>query len=157
MTIQEVSDRSGISAAVISKLERNQNVAELNTLHRLGRVFGLTATDLVGLAERRSSQVAEEASHSSGGFHFREVSYGGVKTLYGHAEGGSSVSRPEVHRDDYELCWVLSGHMRLRLPDEVHDLTVGKALQFDAVLPHTYEALDDTDFIILHLRKTKRF
>ena len=47
LTIGEVSQRSGISSAVISKLERNQTVAGLETLFRLARVFGVRAADLL--------------------------------------------------------------------------------------------------------------
>ena len=56
MTIAALSKRSGISSAVISKLERNQTLAELDTLYRLSKVYGLTATDLLALAESRIAQ-----------------------------------------------------------------------------------------------------
>ena len=35
LTIADVSDKSGVSPAVISKLERNQTSAELETLFRI--------------------------------------------------------------------------------------------------------------------------
>lgn len=47
--------------------------------------------------------------------------------------------------------------MRIRLPRETHDLSPGDALQFDAVLDHSYEALSDCEVLILHLTKPKRF
>ena len=40
LTIEATSKRSGVSPAVISKLERNQTRAELETLFRISRVFG---------------------------------------------------------------------------------------------------------------------
>ena len=51
MTLAELSKASGVSVAVISKLERNQQSAELDTLYRLSRAFGLSATDLLALTE----------------------------------------------------------------------------------------------------------
>lgn len=157
LTIEDVSTRSGVSPAVISKLERNQSSAELETLFRISRVFGMTVTELIALAESRTSQRAREASHVGGDFVFKEVVYGNVRLLHGSAPKGAKVSRPEIHQDDYEVCWVLSGRLRLTLPHERHELRGGDAIQFDAILHHTYEALENCQIIILHLRKAKRF
>jgi DNA-binding XRE family transcriptional regulator len=157
LTIADVSERSGISAAVISKLERNQTRAELETLFRLSRVFGLSTTDLLALSESRTAHKKSATKRDSSGFHFREISYGNCRCLHGTARAGARVSRPEIHGDDYEVCWVLAGRVRFSLPDETHELRGGEAIQFDAILEHTYEALTDCELIILHLRKGKRF
>jgi transcriptional regulator with XRE-family HTH domain len=157
LTIGDVSDRSGISPAVISKLERNQNLAELDTLFRLARVFGMSAADLLALAESRTAHKKAAVRHDSGGFTFDEVDYANVRCLHGEAGAGGTVSRPEIHRDDFEVCWVIRGHLRVTLPSEKHDLRTGEALQFDAILPHSYEAVTDVEVMILHLVKSKRF
>jgi transcriptional regulator with XRE-family HTH domain len=157
LTIEDVSTRSGISTAVISKLERNQSVAELDTMFRLARVFGMNAADLIALAESRTAHIKEGSHHEGGSFSFDEVDYANVRLLRGFASAGGAVSRPEIHRDDFEVCWVLRGHLRIRLPSEQHDLRSGQAVQFDAILPHSYEAVTDVEVIILHLAKPKRF
>ena len=113
--------------------------------------------DLLALAESRGAHHASETRHKSGGFDFREVRYGNARCLYGCARKGSTLSRPEIHGDDYEICWVLKGSLRIRLPHEVHDLATGRAIQFDAILEHTYEALADCEIVIVHMRKGKRF
>ena len=76
---------------------------------------------------------------------------------YRPAPEGAAVSRPKIHRDDYELCWVLSGRLRITLPSERYELAAGQSLQFDALLEHTYLALSDCEILILHIRKEKRF
>lgn len=157
LTMEAVSQRSGISVPVISRLERNQTTAELETLFKLSRVFGMNAADLLALAESRSAHRTQETRHRSGGFEFREVRYGNALCLYGQARKGSTLSRPEIHGDDYEICWVLKGRIRFRLPHEVHELRAGQAMQFDAILEHTYEALADSELMIVHMRKGKRF
>ena len=157
LTIGDVSQRSGISPAVLSKLERNQSQAELDTLFRLARVFGLSAADLLALTESRTAQVKDGSRHAGGGFTFDQVEYANVRCLHGHARAGGAVARPEVHRDDFELCWVLQGHLRIHLPSERHDLRPGQAIQFDAIQPHRYEAVTDVEVLILHLAKPKRF
>jgi transcriptional regulator with XRE-family HTH domain len=63
LTIADLSSRSGVSPAVISKLERNQTSAELPTLFYLGRAFGMNATDLLMLAESRTAHRSKETQH----------------------------------------------------------------------------------------------
>ncbi len=157
LTLAELSKASKVSTAVISKLERNQQSAELDTLYRLGRALGMSATDLLALAESPLAHRAKEGFHRAGGFKFREIRFANVVALLGTAPASSKVSRPEIHHDDTEVCWVLEGRLRLSLPHEQCVLAAGQCLQFDAIQQHTYEALADSQFIILHLRKDKRY
>ena len=156
-TIGELAQRTGVSAAVISKLERNLSLAELPTLFKLGRAFGVNAADLLSLAEFRTAHVKCEEQHDSGGFRFRGISYANARCLYGEAKAGATISRPEIHQDDYEICWVLEGSIRFMLPNEVHELKAGDCIQFDALLEHTFEAIEDCRIILQQLKKDKRF
>jgi transcriptional regulator with XRE-family HTH domain len=157
LTIQEVSSQSGVSPSVISKLERNQSAAELDTLFRLARTFGLSVTDLLSLAESPFAHRVQESAYENAGFFFRKVRYANVRLLYATAKAGEALSRPDIHGDDYEVCWVLEGRLKIRLPHEECELTTGDSLQFDAILEHTYEALEDTRFVVAHMRKDKRY
>lgn len=156
-TISDLSVRTGVSPAVISKLERNQTSAELPTLFSLSRAFGMNATDLLMLAESHTAHRSSESSHRSGAFTFREIRYGNIRALLGEARAGGQVSNPEIHHDDYEVCWVLRGAVRVQLPHEHPLLKAGDCLQFDAILEHAYEVIEDCQIMILHLRKGKRF
>jgi Cupin domain. len=80
-----------------------------------------------------------------------------MRCMHASAKKGARLSAPELHRDDYELCWVTRGKLRFSLPNESHVLKRGMSIQFDALLPHTYEALEDSEILIVHLRKGKRF
>lgn len=157
LNISDVSEQSGVSASVISKLERNQTKAELDTLYKLSRVFGINTADLIALAETRMAHRTVSKQHVSDGFTFKEINYGNVRCLYGKAPAGAKVSRPHLHRDDYELCWVIKGQVIFYLPNEKFELKSGEAVQFDALLEHTYEAIEDSEIIILHIRKENRF
>ncbi|MGE9271047.1 MAG: helix-turn-helix domain-containing protein [Verrucomicrobiales bacterium] len=157
MTLQEVADQSGISIASLSKLERNQNLAELETLYRLARVFGISASDLLSLAESRTAHRKTIVRYRSGPFDFEKLTYQGIELFHATAEAGSSLKHPEAHGDDHEICWVRRGRLHIRFSHEQHTLGPGDAIQFDAVLPHTYEILEDVTLIIAHLTKTHRF
>jgi transcriptional regulator with XRE-family HTH domain len=157
MTIADLSERTGISPAVISKLERNQTVAELKTIFRLARAFGLTASEMLALVESRTAQCKHETERLAGDFHFRQIEFANSKCFYADARKGATRSNPDAHRDDFEVCWVLEGQVRIGLPHESHVLAAGDCLQFDAVFEHTYEVLEDCRIIIQHIRKQKRF
>ena len=157
LSLEQLSERSGVSISVISKLERNSGKVEMETLYRIARSFGLTLSDLIALAENRISHQVDEKRYRSGQFRFRRVTYGNLRCMFAEAEAGAVVSTPQLHRDDYELCWVLRGKLRFTLPQETHILTAGMSIQFDALLHHTYEALENVEMILIHLRKGKRF
>ncbi len=157
MTLEDVSQKSGVSIAGLSKLERNQNMIELDTLYRLARVFGLSATDLLNLAESCSAHCKNTEKYTSGPFNFKKVGFKGIDCFYATAKAGGQLSKPEAHGDEFEICWLHSGSIRIILPREQHDLTPGQALKFDAALEHSYEILEDSEITILHLEKTHRF
>ena len=157
LSIAELSARSGVSASVISKLERNQHTAEMETLFRLARVFGVTLSDFISLAENRLSHRVASERYVSGDFIFDRVDYGNMRAMHAVAGTGAKLSTPSLHRDDYELFWVLKGRVRFTLSGEVCELSAGESIQFDALLPHTYETLEKSEIIITHLKKGKRF
>jgi transcriptional regulator with XRE-family HTH domain len=157
LTIAGLSIRSGVSPAVISKLERNQTSAELSTLFSLGRAFGLNAADLIRLSESRTAHRIKESSHTTGGFVFREIRFGNLRALFGEGRVGGRAVKPEIHGDDYETCWVLDGCVAIALPNEKHVLKAGECVQFDAVLEHAYEVIEDARIMIVHVKKDKRF
>lgn len=157
LTLEAVSRKSGISIAGLSKLERNQNMIELDTLYRLARVFGLSATDLLNLVESCSATRKTAESYSSGPFLFEKFRFKGIDCFQATARKGSELSKPEAHGGEFEICWLRKGHIRITLPREIHELTPGTALKFDAALPHRYEILENSEMTILHIEKTHRF
>jgi transcriptional regulator with XRE-family HTH domain len=157
LTLEETARRAGLSVAVLSRLERNQTVAELETLYKLGRVFGMTATDLLALAEAPLAHRKQEETYRSDGFRFRVVRYANHSVYLGEAPAGACVRKPEIHHDEHETCWVIDGRIRLTLPHQTVELGAGASLQFDAIQEHAYAALEDSRLIIIHLKKGNRY
>lgn len=158
LSIAELAQKSEVSTSVISKLERNCCRAEMETLFKIAKSFGLTLGDLISLAENRTSHSTSEESYQSGDFLIKKIAYGNVRCLHAFAKKGGKLSTPDIHKDDYELCWVRKGVIIIRLNNnEVHTLHYGMSIQFDALLNHTYEVLEDTELFITHIKKGKRF
>lgn len=157
LTLSALSAKSGVSVAVISKLERNQTQAEVGTLHKIGKVFGMRATDLLSLAEAPISNKKNSIRYMSGDFDLEAIRYGNADCIFASARAGAKVSKPEIHHDDHEICWVLKGKVRLSLPNETHELEAGQSIQFDAIQEHSYEAIEQCEIVIVHIRKDKRY
>lgn len=157
LTLEELSQRSGLSISVLSKLERNQNLVELETLYRLARAFRLSASDLLSLAESVSAHPKPVERYRSGPFHFEKLSYQGIDCFHAIATAGGTLNKPEAHGDEFEICWVRAGRIRITLSHEHHELGPGEALKFDAALEHTYEILEDAELTIIHITKSHRF
>ena len=155
-TIADVAENSGISTAVISRIERNQAMPELETLARLAKVFAMSATDLLGLAENRLAQITSAQHYVSGGFHFQNINFLNLQIFLGAGPAGAKASRPEVHHNDTEICWVLIGSVELLVGPDRYVLKEGEAIQFDAMLKHEYCALQECKLLTLHLHKGKR-
>lgn len=157
LSIVELSEKSGVSASVISKLERNQTKAEVDTLFRLARVFRLSLGDFISLAENKVAHLLNEEHYRSGDFNFSRINYGNFRCMRGEAGKGTKLSKPDLHGDDLESCWVLKGRVKIELLNETCILSRGMSVQFDALMPHTYEVLEDCEIIIVHLKKGNRF
>ncbi len=157
LTLAEVSERSGISVAGLSRIERNQSVLELGTLYRLARALGLSGTDLLGLAESCSAHAKTAVSYTSGPFLFEKVGFKGIDLFYAKARAGERLKKPEAHGDEFEICWVREGRILIALQRERHILRGGESLHFDAALEHSYQILEDSEMVIAHLAKVHRF
>jgi transcriptional regulator with XRE-family HTH domain len=157
LTLEDLSQRCGLSISVLSKLERNQNLVELETLYRLARAFHLSASDLLSLAESVSAHHKSIERYHSGPFDFEKLSFQGIDCFHATAKAGGTLSKPEAHGDELEICWVRKGRIRIILSHEQHELSPGEALKFDAALEHTYEILEDAELLIVHLTKAHRF
>lgn len=156
MTIIDLSKKSGISPAVISKLERNQVVAGLGTLFRLAKIFALSATELLALMESRTAQKQKETHPIHGDFEFRQIEFADSICYYAEAPKGAKRPNPEEKRDGHETCWVLEGSVRITLPNEVHVISAGESLQFETLFEHTYEVLKDCKLVVHNVHKQKR-
>ncbi len=157
LTLAQLSARSGISVPVISKLERNQTTAELETLAKIAAAFGMAPSNLVALAEASLAHRKTADGHEIDGFFFHRIRYANHHCFLGEAQGSAKFSRPDIHGDDLETCWVINGRLRLTIGEQTLTLDSGESVQFDAIQDHTYEALADSIFILLHLKKGNRF
>jgi len=152
MTIAQLAEASGVSYVAISKLERNQGNPELRTLDRISAALGLLTHNLLALAEqRRPTRAAETRRTVLGAAVSRGVDLDGTGLFYLAAPAGARGARseyPEHYEDHYEHCFVLDGRLLVTVRGEEFVLGPGEGLRWDCLLDHSYEALEDTTFIV---------
>lgn len=157
MTIQELSVHSSVPISTISKLERNKCVAELSTLVKLSSAFGIEASELLRASERKCIDRKKAYVKRNRSTVYAEVAYPNLRVAEIEAKAGKEIFRPEIHRDDYELCWVKLGKIKLRIGRSEETLSAGDCAQFDASLEHSYKAIENSKILIIHIAKEKRY
>jgi transcriptional regulator with XRE-family HTH domain len=154
VTIGELSRQSGVSYVALSKLERNQGNPELRTLDRISRALGLATCNFLALAERKHPvQTKEEVRTILDTVTCRFVNLDGTRILYLKAPKGAHGTEPDFLRDDYEFCYVLEGRMKITIRGSDYEVKAGESLVWDCFFDHNFEAMENTDMIIVLVPK----
>jgi transcriptional regulator with XRE-family HTH domain len=148
----ELGRHTGLSPALLSKLERDKMFPTLPTLLRIAMVFSVDldyffvdhrkrrALAIVRRAARQ--RFPEAAGRRDPAYHFESLTFpvaepkcqAYVATFHPVAEG---KARPHEHAG-VELIYVLSGELGVTLEGAEHSLESGDAMYFDASVPHSY-------------------
>ncbi|MEW2501045.1 helix-turn-helix domain-containing protein [Amycolatopsis sp. CA-161197] len=141
-----LAERSGVSRAMIGKIERGEAQPTAVLLSRLASALGLTLSELIARAEagsdRRLSRFSAQPTWTDPvtGYVRRAVSPPGPTELVEVSlPAGASVGFPA---DSYAFAdhqiWVLSGHLRFVEGPTVHELDAGDCLHLGRPAPCTY-------------------
>jgi transcriptional regulator with XRE-family HTH domain len=148
LTINELSKLCGISYVALSKLERNQGNPELKTLDCISKALGLASHNLLALAEQQEPLSASERTcRIMGKAECRLIDLDGTRVFVVRAPKGSSGGEPNLHRDDYERCFVLEGRVKVTVRGNDYVLRAGQGLMWDSLFDHRYEVQEPATFI----------
>jgi transcriptional regulator with XRE-family HTH domain len=150
MGLVELGRHTGLSAAMISKVERGILFPTLPTLLRIALEFGVgldhfftasaarKAFGIVRRAER--TRFAERLGGRDVAWEFECLDFTATeRKLNAYWVKFSPASRPRAHEHaGAEFIHVLKGALTLRLGEEVHDLDEGDSMYFDSSQPHSY-------------------
>ncbi len=149
LSLRDLAERSGVSAPMLSQVERGETSPTLVTAERIASGLDLTLSQLLRLDEGEHVFVIRGGEH-------RERDHDGHRTeeltppLPGQRadvsrhrlEPGAATGRrgdPPLHEPGArETAVVLSGSVALMIDDERHDLNAGDSVTFDADLPHHF-------------------
>jgi transcriptional regulator with XRE-family HTH domain len=160
LTLREVARRIGVSASLISQIERDKVNPSVSTLYALVRELGLSMGDLFaaddGAAPRAASDQAgpvvrpddRQLINLASGVTWERLtptSDTGVEFLFVVYDVGSE-SCPEdslVTHGGREYGYVMSGRLGIRIGFDEHELGPGDSVSFDSSSPHRLWAIGD--------------
>lgn len=145
MSVRELAAQSGLSAALISQVERGLTDPSLQTLRSIAKVlqtplfdfFAQTEQDDVAVV-RADSRMAIRSPH--GGLAYSRLSPGSgrLEVLEGVLQpGGCSSDEPWSHPSE-ECAIVTAGTLTVEVRGQSHRLAPGDSCYFDSRHPHRY-------------------
>ena len=152
LSLRDLALRSGVSAPMLSQVERGETSPTLAIAHRIAAGLELTLSQLLRLDEGGSVSIvrAADVRHGEQGRHGHAVDVltpplpGQRAELSRHrldpgaATGG--VDDPPMHEPgSREIAHVEAGSVILHIDGERHELRAGDTVTFDADLPHRFE------------------
>jgi transcriptional regulator with XRE-family HTH domain len=156
LSLRDLADRSGVSAAMLSQVERGDTSPTLAVAEKIAAGLDLTLSQLLRLDEgrhvvvvraggrrtrRRRGHKVEELTPPLPGQR-ADVS---VHTLAPGAATGAPDDPPVHEPGSRETTVVIEGTAELLIDGERHELTQGDSVTFDADLPHHFENNGVTD------------
>jgi transcriptional regulator with XRE-family HTH domain len=149
LTLEVLAGRSGVSRAMISKLERGEKNPTLVVAAKVAEGLEVSLSQLVGVDERREVVVVPKERRMvmrdpQTGFERQLLSpsFGGrgiefIRNVM--PEGGTSGEFPAHRRGVEEYVVVERGRVRAFIGGEDHQLDEGDALYFEADTPHRFD------------------
>jgi len=164
LTLHEVARRAGLTYPTVEAVETNKTQPSLKTLDAVAGVLGLSASDLVRLAERRLVQRRKaEPTHDvrtrhkdMGSENCRIAEFDKGKVIRVTAMAGQTVHVMGLHENVHEFCYVLSGVVDLRVEDKTYRLGPDETILFDGLLDHSYSQCEAGEYVTVHIPKDIR-
>ena len=152
MGLVELGQHTGLSPALLSKIERGKMFPTLPTLLRISLVFGVAldhffagpgkrpALAVVRAADRR--RFPDQQGARSPSYHFECLDYPVTErklNAYFVEFEDVAPERARAHQHEgAEVIFVISGKLIVRVADEEHELGPGDSMYFDPSPPHSY-------------------
>ncbi len=150
LSLRELALRSGVSAPMLSQVERGEASPTLAVAAKIAAGLELTLSQLLRLDEDRHLVVVRESERRTrrrGKHRVEELSppLPGLRadvSLHALEPGGvtGGAGDPPMHEPgSRETVYVQSGSVELVIDGERHELAEGDSATFDADLPHHFE------------------
>jgi transcriptional regulator with XRE-family HTH domain len=149
LSASALAERSGVSRAMIAKVERAEAQPTAALLGKLSAALGLTLSELVARAEqsdRRLIRAAEQPAWTDPetGYTRRAVSPtsgGPLELVEVTLPAGAAIAYPaDSYAFIHQQIWMLEGTLRIAEDETVHELHAGDCLEFGQPSPRTFSA-----------------
>lgn len=161
LSLRELAARSGVSAPMLSQVERGETSPTLQVATKIAAGLELRLSQLLRLDEDDVVTVVRADARRSGGgsgghafeiltpsFPGQHVELSRHELAPGAATGGSGD--PPIHdAGSREIAYVDCGRVVLEIDGERHELAAGDTVTFDADLPHHFHNPGDEPAVLL--------
>ncbi|HXS47324.1 MAG TPA: XRE family transcriptional regulator [Solirubrobacterales bacterium] len=149
-SLRDLAERSGVSAPMLSQVERGATSPTLAVATKIAAGLELTLSQLLRLDEGEHvaiNRAGERRRYERGGHHFEELTPPlpgqradvSLHTLKPGATTGGPGDPPIHEPGSRETAVVLTGVLALVVDGARHELHAGDSVTFDADLPHHFE------------------
>jgi len=160
MSLRDLAERSGVSAPMLSQVERGETSPTLHVAARIASGLQLRLSQLLRLDEAGSVDIVRAAERRAGGTdgHRYEVLTPPLPgqraevsrhVLAPHAATGGPGDPPMHEPGSRETAIVERGDLHLVIDGAEHALAAGDCVTFDADLPHHFENHGKEDAVLL--------
>jgi transcriptional regulator with XRE-family HTH domain len=149
-SLRDLSERSGVSAPMLSQVERGETSPTLAVAAKIAAGLELTLSQLLRLDEGQHvavSRASARRSNTRGGHRFEELTPPmpgqradvSLHVLESGAGTGGRADPPMHEPGSRETAVVLAGTLALIVDGTRYELLEGDSVTFDADLPHHFE------------------
>lgn len=152
LSLRDLTGRSGVSAPMLSQVERGETSPTLSVASRIASGLELSLSQLLRLDEGDGVAIVRAGERRSGGTPERGHAYEvltppipgqraelSLHTLAPGAATGGPDDPPMHEPGSRETAVVTGGRLRLVCDGAAHELREGDAVTFDSDLPHHFE------------------
>ncbi|TPK70828.1 helix-turn-helix transcriptional regulator [Mesorhizobium sp. B2-4-15] len=161
-SLAELAERSGVSKAMLSTIERGMTSPTATLLVRIAAAFGMTLSTLIARVELQGGGVLREADQPvwrdpDTGYVRRHLSPAcdmPLELIKVHLPAGARVSLPSAsYAFIKQQIWLISGRLDFTEGDVVHRLEPGDCLALGAPSDCTFHALEaGADYLVALVR-----
>jgi transcriptional regulator with XRE-family HTH domain len=152
MGLVELGQHSGLSPALLSKIERGRLIPTLPTLLRVALVFSVGLEHFFGEPARKPAlavvrrgerkRFPEKLGDPEPGYHFESLDYPAVDRLMnGYYVEFEALPPERVRRHEHrgaEFLYLIEGKLTVTVGDADHQLGPGDSMYFDSSVAHSY-------------------
>ncbi|MEA3488947.1 MAG: XRE family transcriptional regulator [Candidatus Omnitrophota bacterium] len=150
MTLEELSGKSGVALATLSRMENDKMTGTLDSHNRICKALNTSITELYREIEDKSKtvEVVSQDKRTEHFIHTRKAKYELLVTktfdkkimpLMMKISGGGQTQKEQNKTGVEKFIYVISGNLEAAVGDKTYTLKNGDSLYFDASLPHTFK------------------
>jgi transcriptional regulator with XRE-family HTH domain len=157
LSLRALAAETGLSATLLSQVERGVTEPSLSTLRRLAAVFGESVASLFDDATAPAVWVSRPGERTilSGprglvGYERLTPGNGQLEVLRAVLPPGAATSAELWAHPSVECAFVVAGALTVEITGQVHQVAAGESITFDSRQPHRYlnASPDPVEYIV---------